>query len=66
MASKSKFDEVRALGAHELVERDEVLEPESCDVVIDTLVGASRRYLEAVGAADVSSPRRNRRPDRRS
>ena len=49
MASRSKFDEVRALGAHELVERNEVLEPESCDVVIDNVAGPGfPAALEAV------------------
>jgi len=49
MASRSKFEEVRALGAHELVERGEALEPESCDVVIDNVAGPGfPAALEAV------------------
>ena len=57
MASRSKFDEVRALGAHELVERNEVLEPESCDVVIDNVAGPGfLAALERSDAVDVSSP----------
>ena len=49
MASQSKFEEVRALGAHELVERGEALEPESCDVVIDNVAGPGfPAALEAV------------------
>ena len=57
MASRSKFEEVRALGAHELVERGEALEPESCDVVIDNVAGpGSRRRWKRSGAVDVSSP----------
>ena len=49
MASRLKFDEVRALGAHELVERDEALEPESCDVVVDNVAGPGfPAALEAV------------------
>ena len=42
-----EFDEVRSLGAHELVGHDGVLEPESCDVVIDNVAG--RGFPAALG-----------------
>lgn len=49
MASASKFDEVLALGAHEIIARDERLEPMSFDVVVDNVAGpAFSNMLEAV------------------
>ncbi|MEO0493945.1 MAG: zinc-binding dehydrogenase [Actinomycetota bacterium] len=39
MASRSKFDDVASLGAHEMIERGERPEPESFDVVVDNVAG---------------------------
>ncbi|MEM8707681.1 MAG: zinc-binding dehydrogenase [Actinomycetota bacterium] len=49
MASRAKFDDVRALGAHELIERGETPEPQSFDVVVDNVAGPGfPEALEAV------------------
>ena len=39
MASAAKFDDVRSLGAHEVIGRDHPLESQSFDVVVDNVAG---------------------------
>jgi len=39
MASLPKFDAVRRLGAHEVIERDTIPHPQSFDVVVDNVAG---------------------------
>jgi NADPH:quinone reductase-like Zn-dependent oxidoreductase len=58
MASPEKFDDVRALGAHEVIARGETPEPMSFDVVVDNVAGPGfPAALEAVtrGGALVTS-----------
>ena len=54
MASRSKFDDVRSLGAHDVIARGETPDPMSFDVVVDNVAGPGfPDALEAVARGGV-------------